>query len=150
MAQPESHAIFSTNKEYFIDFKADAKQQKVMRGNTSIWSFHYNVHFDDELFVSNNGKFVYVVRSKFVQNHDITKPALYIFSKKGLVATYSYKKLSYPRRYQPNEAGPIGAFWRIWRQDVKVVYPQLLIIKTNGKKLAPIHMNYPLKLQVLG
>jgi hypothetical protein len=142
MAIPTAIKIYSGNKKYYIDFIPESKKQKVMRNHQALWSFTYPVQFDDSLFISNNGKYVYVIRSKFVENDHLHKPALMIFSASGLKAQYSYKRLSIPRRYEANEAGPIGSFWRIWRKEVKTNQEgNFLIIEPEGKIRKMILMN---------
>ncbi len=145
MAAPPPEKIYSANQKYYIDFDPTAQKQNVMKNNQILWSFAYPVAFDDKLFISNNGKYIYVVRSRFVQNDDLNKPALFVFSPVGLKTQYTYNKLSVPRRYQAGEAGPIGDFWRVWRKDAKTsTLGIFLIIQTEGKLNKPILMNYGL------
>ncbi len=130
-AEPAAAHIFSSNKKFYIDFKPEAHVQKVVKVNPhqikNIWSFSYPVAMDDVLFLSNNGKRVYVVRSKYVKTDDLNKPAIFIFNSNGLQKTYSYREISIPRKYHPNEMGPIGDFWRIWRGSVTIQQGFLVI-----------------------
>lgn len=143
IAVSPSHKIHSGNNKYYIDFNPAAKKQSVMKSGQVIWSFSYPILFDDALFISNNGKYVYVVRSKFVQKDNLHKPALLIYSPYGLKAQYSYNKLSIPRDYRDDEVGPIGNFWRVWRKEVKTgKQGYYLLIQTEGKPTKPILMNY--------
>lgn len=142
MAVPAAQKIYSGNKKYYIDYNPTSKKQNVMKKDHITWSFTYPTSFDDTLFISNNGKYVYVVRSKFVQKDNLKNPALLIYSPDGLKAQYSYQKLSIPRDYRDDEAGPIGEFWRVWRKEVKTGKEgNYLVIQTEGKSIKPIFMN---------
>jgi len=140
-AEPVATHIFSSNKKFFIDFKPEANVQKVVKvyphQTKNIWSFSYPVAVDDVLFLSNNGKRVYVVRSKYVKIEDLNKPAVFIFNSKGLKKTYSYREISIPRKYYPNEMGPIGDFWRIWREQGTLQQGSLVIHTEKNKVVIP-------------
>jgi len=138
-APPIAKKIYSLNHHYFIDFNPDKKIQKVMKVINSThakydWPFSYDMEYGDELFVSDNGIHVFVIRSKFVNNEDLHKPAVLIFNPRGLQASMTYNQLSTPRKYHDREIGPIGEFWRIWREDKIFITPDgLMHIKVENR-----------------
>ena len=137
-APPKAKKIYSLDNHYFIDFNPDKKTQQVMKviNNTDAtyaWSFSYDIEYGDELFVSNNGMHVLIVRSKFVITEDLHKPAVLIFNSNGLQTKFTYSQLSTPRKYHDREIGPIGESWRVWRENkILISTDGLLHIKTEN------------------
>ena len=70
---------------------------------------------------------------------DVEKPAVLVFSPKGLIYQYSYNRLSVPRKYHQKEVGPIGDFWRIWQENV-TQKNGFLLIRTEKKGIQRINM----------
>lgn len=137
-APPKSKKIYSLNHHYFIDFNPDKKLQNVMKVSNQTpkfaWSMSYTIDYGDELFVSDKGRHVIVVRSKYVKIDDLHQPAVLIFNPSGLQATLTYDQLSTPRKYHEREIGPIGDFWRVWRENkMTITSDDLLHIKTENR-----------------
>lgn len=135
-AAPSPEKIYSRNKYFYIQTNPGESKNAVMRIKNrkpeTLWTFSYPAEPLDSLFITNNGKRVYVVRGKYVKTSDFNQPAVYVFSKEGLIAKHSYLELTTPRKYRPHEAGPIGDFWRVWRDDVVLKHGYLQIDTAKG------------------
>lgn len=137
-APSEPKKIYSLNKNYYIDFNPNNHMQKVLKvtnnnQSKTLWSFKYNTEYGDELFVSNDGKHVFVIRSKFVKLEDLHKSAVLIFNPHGIQTHYTYNHLSKPRKYHSREVGPIGDFWRVWRTNkITITSDSMLHINVEG------------------
>jgi len=133
---PQQQTVYSENKVYFVQLDPVSDKQSIFSANdskTPLWSFKQQVG-QGEYFISTNGSVVTYVAWKFCRKQDLKNPAVVIYYQDGHSQKYSYKQLSQPRKYKLGEVGPIGDFWRIWR-DKAYVKKDKLFIETTGKPI---------------
>jgi hypothetical protein len=134
-APPEKETIFSENKEYSVKINPDTGRHTVYsadKPNEEKWSFQWKSR-RDTWAISNDGKSVIWLAWKYVKNEDFHRPCIVVFDWKGVKRFYSYKDISVPREYKNREKGPIGGFWRVWSESVKVD-KEFIYIEPAGKK----------------
>lgn len=98
------------------------------------WSFYWKV-WHDTWAIDDNGKIVIWIAWKYLHEEDIERPCVAIFDWKGIKRIYSYQDISIPRKYKPDEMGPIGDFWRIWHTAIIVKNEAVIIQMDTGSDM---------------
>lgn len=133
VAQPESREVLSANGKYRLKIHAESGVHKVYEGKKELWSFERKV-WHDEYFVSNDGRYVLWVAWVYVKDeHTDQGEAVIAYSAKGKAISWTYKEISKPKSYQNVRPGPIGDFWRYWREGVKQQGNKVIIAVTDKK-----------------
>lgn len=131
-APPEDQAIPSPNGKFTLKITANTGEHRLMEGDKVLWSFKRDV-WHDQYFVSNDGKHVLWVAWKYVKLEDAANKAIVVYSAKGEAVSRTYAEASKPRAYKDHEIGPIGDFWRIWREMEITREGDVVTIKAAGK-----------------
>lgn len=116
-ADPKDHVVKSPNGQYHLHINAKSGLHELREGEKALWSFNREVWHDDYL-VSSDGKHVLWVSWDSVKVDDVKTESLVVYSSDGVAFKKTFAELGTPRPYHKGEIGPIGDFWRIWREDV--------------------------------
>ncbi len=138
--EPKKHRVYSPDKEHFILVDPESKNHSIRSTNIpwlKIWSFSHDFQFDS-LYLANDGKAAFWVAWRFVQEDGFQKAAIVIFNDHGETVRISYADASKPRKYRYREVGPIGDFWRIWRNDIEQ-NEEGIIVQPEGKPKIQLH-----------
>ena len=132
-APPTDRVVKSPNGTYALHIHAKSGKHEIKKGNEVLWSFKRDVWHND-YYLSDNGKHVLWVGWQYIKVSDASKTsAIAVYSADGSVSERTISKVSTPRRYKKTEIGPIGSFWRIWR-DKSSREGEIVTIPVAGKK----------------
>lgn len=146
LAPPESREMASTNGRFKIHVNVDSGTHKIT-GEFALaaqpWDFKHDASFHD-FFVSDDGQAAAVVNWRWCGGFGLEpdSPAVVIYGRAGVTRSYTYNQLSKPRERKPDEIGPIGDFWRVWRDDA-TIHGNLLTINVAGGKPCVIDLRNP-------
>jgi len=115
---PQKRDVYSPNKEYFVRVDPQRNKLTVYRTTSpkrALWSIERPIWLE-EYFISDSGSAVVFVAWEFVRTDQLNEPALIVYTSEGIALSKTYKEISKPRRIALNEVGPIGSFWRIWKE----------------------------------
>jgi len=151
-APRESHNVSSTNGKFKLHVNVENNTHRITGDfgeGADGWQFQHNAGFHS-FFVSDDGQAAAVVNWVWCGGFglELNKPAVSIYGRAGLKRTYTYNQLSKPRERKPDEVGPIGDFWRVWREkatlkgnvltiDVEGSNPRVIDV-TNPQDLPPL------------
>ena len=151
IAEPENMEVKSPNGKYVlkVDSKTGVHQlceadPKNPERSKVIWQFHHQVWHND-YFVSDDGKHVLWVAWKYVKESQVKRPAVVVFSVEGKALSKSYAEASTPREYGKFDKGPIGDFWRIWRESKIERKGERVTIPVAGKAKFVVDLSDPIK-----
>lgn len=119
VAAPADQTIPAAGGKFELNLRAGTGVHEVRASGAEgkpLWTFSRALWHDD-YFLSADGAYVVTIAWKFVKAEEIDQPAVIVYGAKGIVTQMSYRQLTNPRVYRPQEAGPIGDFWRVWRED---------------------------------
>lgn len=146
-AHPQKQTIHSANKEYFVIIDPNTKIHNVYHSKnpkTVLWRFVDGVGHETYA-LSNSGDIVVRILWKFVSIKNIENGCIIIY-KKGVnevkkkdsktklsnvfdpYIIYPYKDVTILRKYKKDEVGPIGDFWRIWYESIKIKKNRIIIL----------------------
>ena len=134
-ARPEKKRIFSENKKYYVLINPETNIHEVYNSENTkkiLWSFEKEA-WRSTWVISNDGEKVVWISWKYVRIDDIDKPCIMIYNSKGIEETFSYNKISSPRKYKIREVGPIGSFWRVWYESISEKSDGL-VINVSGRE----------------
>lgn len=140
----DNHTVKSTNGKFELHVDTKSTTQRITGAFVSGlqgWSFQHEAEHNS-FFVSDDGEATAVVQWSWVQDYCLNKAAVVIYGRSGAERTYSYNELSKPRERKPEEVGPIGDFWRVWRGDA-TINGNLLTINVEGGKTRVIDLKNP-------
>ena len=138
-APPEDRTAQSPNGKFTLRIDPKSGRHRVYQGKKRLWSFQQEV-WHDAFFLSNDGQRVMWLAWPYVQTEALNTPAMIIFSPSGIVLQRSYSEVSKPRRYRRGEIGPIGSFWRVWRDDASQD-GDTVTVDVSGRKPIIVNLN---------
>lgn len=142
VAPPQDRSVRSPNGQYVLEINAKSGQHQVKKGSKTLWSFKKGANYG-EYCLSNDGRFVFWASWAYVQADEAKKEvALAVYSSEGTVLQKRYAEVSVPRPYKEREIGPMGDFWRVWRQKV-TQKEDLVSIAVEGKRAFVIDLSKP-------
>jgi hypothetical protein len=141
-SQPEDRTVKSPNGEYQLDIHAESGLHDIRKDGKVLWSFTRQV-WHDEFHLSNDGQRVLWVAWKHVQaagdkswmnrqaedGHEAE--AIAVYSPDGLILKKTFAEVSLPKKREG--PGPIGDFWRIWREGETKREGDAVSIPVTGK-----------------
>jgi hypothetical protein len=134
IGQPEDRVVRSPNSEYVLHIETKSGRHEIRKGTKVLWSFARKV-WHDNYYLSNDGQSVLWVAWKHVKADDVEKnEALSIYSSEGVVSSKTFLEVSKPRHRREKERGPIGDFWRIWRDEKIARKGDVISIAVEGTK----------------
>lgn len=137
-APPSDEVIKSPNGRFELHIKAKSGTHTIYQGKKRLWKFKRDV-WHHACFLSDDGQHVLWLAWPFVKTEQLEEPALVIYGAKGELAKKSFKELCVPRKYRRNEIGPIGDFWRIWR-DGATRKENVVTVEVSGRKSLKIDL----------
>lgn len=135
---PSDKTILSPNQSYELKISAKSGLHRLRKAyglHKTLWTFRRHV-WHDEYFVSSTGGHVACISWEFVKIEDLDLPAVVIYGATGEVAKMTFRQVGDARRYRRREIGPIGEFWRVWREAVAHTGETVEIKTPSGRKLA--------------
>jgi len=140
-AAPEAKEIYSENGDFYVNVSATSETHEVRAkgGKEALWKFKYSP-WHDEIFVSDDGSRVVIVMWKHCKAEDSKSAAIRIINRDKTENAYSYEQLCTPRKRGDREVGPIGDFWRIWKERPSTVKDQMLKVEAAGGKTIVINL----------
>jgi hypothetical protein len=139
-APNDSHEVESTNGKFKLHVNAEGGGHEVTGEFRFLkpWKFHHNV-FVHRFFVSDDGEAAAVVHWAWCKADELDEPAVVIYGRNGARRIFTYRQLSTPRKPGKDEVGPIGDFWRLWR-DEATIKGNLLTIQVEGRETQVIDL----------
>jgi hypothetical protein len=165
----ENHDVASSNGKFTLHVDAKTGTHTItgeFASGVGTWEFKHDAS-QHQFFVSDDGQAAAVVHWRWCGGFglELDKPAVVIYgrtavegggkrtlptgeevfvssSRPGVLRSYTYKELSKPRERKPEEIGPIGDFWRVWRGDA-TIKGNLLTIAIEGGKPRVIDLKNP-------
>jgi hypothetical protein len=164
----ESHEVSSTNGKYKLHVDVDTHTHKITKVtkdslSDSGWQFQHDAQFHSA-FISDGGQDAAVVHWAWCKEEDLDQPVVVIYSsvaekfgadrvkdgeeicvigyRPGIKRSYTYRQLSKPRERKPDEVGPIGDFWRVWRGGA-TIKENILTINVEGAEPVVIDLVNP-------
>lgn len=119
-APPRNRTVSSENGDYELRIDPSAGELSAYEkaSGRKLWKVKRKIWLE-EYFLSNDGKILLVAKWEWVKYENLKSPAVLIYREGELEISYTYIKLSKPRRIKLLGEGPIGSFWRVWRSGVK-------------------------------
>ncbi|MCL6271383.1 hypothetical protein M3P05_15790 [Sansalvadorimonas sp. 2012CJ34-2] len=133
-APPPKERIYSENGKYFALVDPSSKRISVHEENdpnTERWFFGWKI-WHDTWAVANSGNTVVWVAWKYLTEDDIDRPCIAVFDFSGVKQFYRCGELTKPRKFEANEIGPIGGFWRIWFESIEKKDNSIVIETSEG------------------
>jgi hypothetical protein len=139
-APPKDYDVKSANGKFTLHLNAKENHHEVKGAFESQggWKFSHKM-WHDRFFISDDGETAAIVHWKWCKADQLDEPAVVIYGREGVRATFSYRELSTPRNRGEREVGPIGDLWRVWRSDA-TLKGNLLTIKVEGRKPCDIDL----------
>jgi hypothetical protein len=140
----DSHTVKSTNGKFELHVDTKSTTQRItgaFGSGLEGWSFQHEME-QNSFFVSDDGEAAAVVQWSWIQDYSLNKAAVVIYGRSGAERTFTYNELSKPRERKPEEIGPIGDFWRVWRSDA-TINGNLLTINIEGGESRVIDLKNP-------
>ncbi|QTN32632.1 hypothetical protein HZ994_09895 [Akkermansiaceae bacterium] len=139
-APPKSHDVESTNGKFKLHVNAEDGGHEVTGDFRflKLWKFHHDIS-NHSFFVSDDGEAAVVVHWAWCKADELDEPAVVIYGRDGARRIFTYRQLSTPRKPGEDEIGPIGDFWRLWRDDA-TIKGNLLTIQVEGRKTQVIDL----------
>ena len=125
---PQDRVGKSPNGQYSLAVNAKNGRHEILRGKNVLWSFERRIWLD-KFHLSDDGQRVLWVAWKLVQAADgkgwrnrqadkaQQEEAIVVYSPDRVVLKKTFAELSVPKKSEA--PGPIGDFWRVWR-DTKI------------------------------
>ncbi len=117
VAAPADQTIPAAGGKFELKLHADTGVHEVKSTGAAgkvLWNFTRTLGHDD-YFLSADGAYVVGVAWQFVKVDELDQPAVVVYGAKGIVSQWTFRQVGNPRSYRPQEVGPIGDFWRVWR-----------------------------------
>lgn len=142
----DNHTVKSTNGKFECHVDTKSTTQRItgaFGSGLEGWSFQHDAEHGS-FFVSDDGEAAAVVHWHWCGGFgcELDSAAVVIYGRGGAVRTYTYNELSKPRERKPDEIGPIGDFWRVWRGDA-TINGNVLTIHVEGGKPCVIDLKNP-------
>ncbi len=146
-APPEPKEIYSENKAFYVIIAPASNKQLVFAADRKepLWKFSYS-SWHDEIFVSDDGNRIVIVKWKHFKDVDAKSAAIQVINRGKIEREYSYDQLCSPRKRGDREVGPIGDFWRIWKEKPTSLKDQKLTVTVAGGKPVVIDLSTGKKL----
>lgn len=131
----ENHEVTSLNGKFKLHVNIDTHTHKItgeFSKGIQGWEFQHDA-FLHSSFMSDDGEAAAVVHWAWCKADEADSPAVVIYGRNGTLRSYTYRELSKPRERNPEEVGPIGDFWRVWRGDATINGDVLTIHVVGGK-----------------
>jgi hypothetical protein len=140
-ASPRNKNIPSQNKLFNLLVDYSHSNLKVSEVNNKImWEYKLNKIWHHKYFLSNDGSTVVIVNWEFMKIKNINMTAIKVIKNGELHQEFSFKETSIPIMLPERTKGPIGDFWRIWRNnDIKVI-DQILHIPVTKKEVLKVSL----------
>lgn len=148
-ASPSDRVVKSLGGKFELAIKAKSGQHIVRKSDQPakiLWSFSRPVWHHD-YYVSSDGTYVVWVALPYVQTDELKNPAIVIYSAKGVVVEWTFNQVGGARRYNAGEIGPIGDFWRIWREEVNQTGDVVQIVTPSKKRVTLDLAKGPISIQ---
>lgn len=145
-APPQNREVKSSNGTFTLRVDVDSNTHKIS-GDFAVgeqpWEFKHDAD-RHAFFVSDDGQAAAVVNWAWCGGFglELDSPALAIYGRGGLARSYTYNELSKPRERKPDEIGPIGDFWRVWRREA-TIKGNILTLEVEGGKPRLIDLRNP-------
>jgi hypothetical protein len=171
----DSHEVKSSNGKFTLQVDAESGTHKVtgeFASGLGSWEFKHDAS-QHQFFVSDDGQAAAVVHWHWCGGFglELDSPAVVIYgrtavegggrrtlpngdeifvssSRPGVLRSYTYSELSKPRQRKPDEIGPIGDFWRVWRGEA-TIKGNVLTIDIEGGMPRVIDLRNPQDLPAL-